>query len=123
MAAIKKLTLVALSVLLVGILSVAFRQVPQENREGKTYYAVVFLNRGSLTGELKTTLGSSNVAPRTRFGRMSIAETFSASALAFGKENPARGTTLRRVMVSTGPLMERSRGVFLQTGTPKRSSR
>jgi photosystem II stability/assembly factor-like uncharacterized protein len=57
MAAIKKLTLGALVVLLVGVLSSAFRPVPQEKSEGKTYYAVVFLNRGHVTGGTQSNVG------------------------------------------------------------------
>jgi photosystem II stability/assembly factor-like uncharacterized protein len=57
MAAIKKLTLVALSVLLVGLLSAAFRQVPRETNDGKTTYAVVFLNRGHVTGGTQSNVG------------------------------------------------------------------
>jgi len=57
MAAIKKLALLALLALFVGILSVAFRQPPPENSEGKTYYAVVFLNRGHVTGGTQSNVG------------------------------------------------------------------
>jgi photosystem II stability/assembly factor-like uncharacterized protein len=57
MAAIKKLTLVALSVLLVGILSAAFKPLTQEKSKAKTYYAVVFLNRGHVTGGTQSNVG------------------------------------------------------------------
>ncbi len=57
MATIRKLALVAVSVLLAGVPSAAFKQVHQEKNEGKNYYAVVFLNRGSLTGGTQSNVG------------------------------------------------------------------
>jgi len=57
MAVITKLALVATSVLLVGLLSAALWQVPPETSEGKTTYAVVFLNRGHVTGGTQSNVG------------------------------------------------------------------
>lgn len=57
MAAIKKLALVMLLTLVVGVLSAALRQRPPRNDEGKSYYAVVFLNRGHVTGGTQSNVG------------------------------------------------------------------
>jgi photosystem II stability/assembly factor-like uncharacterized protein len=57
MAAISKLALVAAFALLVGVLSTAFRPVPQENNGGKHTYAVVFLNRGHVAGGTQSNVG------------------------------------------------------------------
>ena len=56
MATIKKLVLAVFLFLVVGMLLVAFRQSPQKD-DGKTYYAVVFLNRGSLAGGTQRNVG------------------------------------------------------------------
>jgi len=57
MAAIRKLTLVAASVLLAGMPSAAFQQEHQGKDQGKNCYAVVFLNRESLAGGTQRNVG------------------------------------------------------------------
>jgi photosystem II stability/assembly factor-like uncharacterized protein len=56
MANLKKLAPAILLALVVGVLSTAFGELPQKDA-GKTYYAVVFLNRGHVTGGTQSNVG------------------------------------------------------------------
>ena len=56
MATFKKLALAFLLALVACVLSTAFRELPQKD-DGRTYYAVVFLNRGHVTGGTQSNVG------------------------------------------------------------------
>ena len=56
MATFKKLALAFLLALVACVLSTAFRELPQKD-DAKIYYAVVFLNRGHVTGGTQSNVG------------------------------------------------------------------
>ena len=103
MAAIKKLTLVVLSALLVGIASTSFRLASQEKSEGKTYYAIVFLNRGHVTGGAQSNVGLF----KRPFGDTIWTNIYRRNLLSFGI-GIWEGKSSRRYYIAAGNGLHRS---------------
>jgi photosystem II stability/assembly factor-like uncharacterized protein len=99
----KKLTLVAISVLLVGLLTSAFWQTARESGEGKTTYAVVFLNRGHVTGGTQSNVGLF----KRSFGDTVWTNIYRRNLLSFGL-GFWEGKSSRRYYIAAGNGLHRS---------------